>query len=36
MSGSRTTVYLCNFLHIVNFGGARQFSRVSFLSGAPI
>jgi hypothetical protein len=34
MSGSCTPVYLCICLHVANVGGARQFSLMSFLSGA--
>jgi len=35
MSGSCTPVYLCIRLHVASVGGARQFSLISFLSGAP-
>jgi len=34
-SGSFTSVYLCTSLHIAGVVGARQFSLMSALSGAP-
>jgi hypothetical protein len=35
MCGSCTPVYLCIRLHVANVGGARQFSLMWFVSGAP-